>query len=104
MTAPMNKPDHEQPDKLTFRWKGPAFSHDHWDDEIRTYSLQSSNEASATLKREGTRRPIFYVADIRNPDGTRLASVYIHTNLADARKEVQERIEEAARQEAPMPA
>ena len=58
--------------------------------------LECSNGASATLTRAPGRGAPVYLADLKNPDDTRLTSVYIHTNLPDARREVEERIIRAA--------
>ena len=90
-------PSTERPaPKIKFQWHGPVMSRDPWGRELRHHSLECSNGASATLTREPGRGAPVYLADLKNPDDTRLTSVYIHTNLPDARREVEERIIRAA--------
>ena len=78
------------PGRTKFRWKKDPVSADPYGQEIHVHRMTCSTGETAWMERVDTGPPVYH-AEIRGKDGTNIASVWIHCNLADSKDEVEKR-------------
>ena len=79
-----------EPVRTKFRWSKDPVSADSYGQEIHVHRMTCSTGETAKMKRVNTKPPVYH-AEISGKDGTNIASIWIHCNLADSKDEVEMR-------------